>query len=87
MVSGLYGQNVDRFRDLALGDIAHMTQLYGTEEPTGTSMFIAHAMGVGTGPCAFLTILPTTPGNNSVTFGDTLCAPIHPTCKGWHGCH
>jgi hypothetical protein len=29
-------------------------------------MVIAHAMGVITGPCAFLTILPTTPGNDSV---------------------
>jgi hypothetical protein len=66
MVSGLYGQSLDRFRDLALADITHMTQLYGTQEPTGTSMVVAHAMGVTTGPCAFLTILPTTPGNNSV---------------------
>jgi hypothetical protein len=63
MVSGLYGQSVDRFQDLARTDIGHMTQLYGDQEPTGTSMVFAHAMGVTTGPCAFLTVLPATPGN------------------------
>ena len=63
MVSGLYGQSVARFQDLAKTDIGHMTQLYGDQEPTGTSMVFAHAMGVTTGPCAFLTMLPVTPGN------------------------
>jgi hypothetical protein len=63
MVSGLYGQSVDRFQDLARTDIGHMTQLYGDQDPTGTSMVFAHAMGVTTGPCAFLTVLPVTPGN------------------------
>jgi hypothetical protein len=61
MVSGLYRQSGKRLRVLALADIiAHMTQLYGT------SIVIVHAMGVGNEPCAFLSILPTTPGNNSV---------------------
>jgi hypothetical protein len=40
-----------------------MTQLYGNQEPTGTSMVFPHAMGVTTGPCAFLTVLPVTPGS------------------------
>jgi hypothetical protein len=66
MVSGLYGQSVDRFRELANTDLTHMAQLYGNQEPTGTSMVFAHAMGVTTGPCAFLTVLPVTPGNNPV---------------------
>lgn len=64
MVSGLYGQRVDSFQDLALADIAHMT--YGTQEPAGTCMVITHAMGGSTGSCAFLTILPTIPGNDLV---------------------
>ena len=66
MVSGLYGQSLDRFRELASTDATHMAQLYGDQEPTGTSMVFAHAMGVTTGPCAFLTILPATPGNSTV---------------------
>jgi hypothetical protein len=66
MVSALYGQSVDRFRELATTDVTHMAQLYGNQEPTGTSMVFAHAMGVTTGPCAFLTILPVTPGNQPV---------------------
>jgi hypothetical protein len=63
MVSGLYGQSLDGFQDLAKTDIGHMTQLYGDQEPTSTSIVFAHAMGVTTGPCAFLTGLPVTPGN------------------------
>jgi hypothetical protein len=43
-----------------------MAQLYGDQDSTGTSMVFAHAMGVTTGPCAFLTILPVTPGNSTV---------------------
>jgi hypothetical protein len=59
MVSELYRQSLDRFQDLTLAkDCTHMTQLYRTqEEPRGTSIVIAHAMGVTAGPCAFLTIL------------------------------
>jgi hypothetical protein len=63
MVSEVYGQSLDRFQDLAKTDIGHMTQLYGDQEPTGMSMVFAHAMGVTTGPCAFLTVLPVTLGN------------------------
>jgi hypothetical protein len=66
MVSGLYGQSLERFQELASTDATHMAQLYGDQEPTGTSMVFAHAMGVTTGPCAFLTILPVTPGNSPV---------------------
>jgi hypothetical protein len=66
MVSGLYGQSLNRFQELASTDATHMAQLYGDQEPTGTSMVFAHAMGVTTGPCAFLTILPVTPGNSPV---------------------
>jgi hypothetical protein len=68
MVSGLYGQSVDRFQDLTKTDIGHMTQLYGDQEPTGTSMVFTHAMGVTTGPCASLTVLPLTPGNLPVAW-------------------
>jgi hypothetical protein len=66
MVSGLYGQSLDRFRELASTDATHMAQLYRDQEPTGTSMVFAHAMGVTTGPCVFLTILRATPGNSTV---------------------
>ncbi len=63
MVSGLYRQSMDQFQDIAKTDIGHTrTQLYGNQESTGTCIF-SHAMGSTTGPCAFLTVLPVTPGN------------------------
>jgi hypothetical protein len=43
-----------------------MATLYGTEEPQGTTQVMAHAIGVQSGLCIFLTILPTTPGNDPI---------------------
>jgi hypothetical protein len=63
MVSGLYRQSMDQFQDIAKTDIGHTrTQLYGNQESTGTCIF-SHAMGSTTGPCAFLKVLPVSPGN------------------------
>jgi hypothetical protein len=85
MVSGPYRQSLDRFQDLVTTEVIRMAQLYRYQEPTGTSMVTAHAMaGVTTFPCAFLTILPVTLGNQPVVLVRIHCVRqyIHPATDG-----
>jgi hypothetical protein len=63
LVTALYGQDIGCLRELSVADMSLMATLYGTEEPQGTTQVMAHAIGVQSGPCSFLTILPTTPAN------------------------
>jgi hypothetical protein len=64
--TALYGQDIGRLRELSVADMSLIATLYGTEEPQGTTQVMAHAIGVQSGPCSFLTILPTTPGNDPI---------------------
>jgi hypothetical protein len=64
LVTALYGQDIGRLRELSVADMSIMATLYGNQEPQGTTQVMAHAIGVQSGPCSFLTILPTTPGND-----------------------
>jgi hypothetical protein len=66
LVTALYGQDIGRLRELSVADMSLMATLYGTEELQGTTQAMAHAIGVQSGPCSFLTILPTTPGNDPI---------------------
>ena len=75
LVTALYGQDIGRLRELSVADMSLMATLYGTQEPQGTTQVMAHAIGVQSGPCSFLTILPTTPGNDPMT--DAVCPPSH----------
>jgi hypothetical protein len=60
-----------------------MATLYGTEEPQGTTQVVAHAIGVQSGQCSFLTILPTTPGNEPIVEVITgLRQYVRPTTDG-----
>jgi hypothetical protein len=62
LVTALYGQDIGRLRELSVADIS----LYRAEEPQGTIQVMAHTIGVQSRPCSFLTILPTTPGNDLI---------------------
>jgi hypothetical protein len=66
LVTALYGQDIGRLRELSVNDMTLIASLYGTQEPQGTTQVMAHAIGVQSGPCSFLTILPTTPGNDPI---------------------
>jgi hypothetical protein len=66
LVTALFGKDIGCLRELSIADMSLLVALYRTPEPQLTAQVMAHAIEIQSGPRSFLTILPTTPGNDPI---------------------